>query len=47
MFYTMITHPFSEPQVDVVYECFRAEWLYTKEKHYKNNEYIWKVSQIG
>ena len=43
LLYTMITHPFTDKQVDWVYEEMASIWLRTKQEHADNNEYIWKV----
>ena len=43
LMYTMITHPFTDKQVDWVYEEMASIWLRTKQEHADNNEYIWKV----
>ena len=43
LLYTMITHPFTDQQVDWVYKEFADIWLRTKQEHADNNEYIWKV----
>ena len=43
LLYTMITHPFTDKQVDWVYEEMANIWLRTKQEHADNNEYIWKV----
>ena len=39
----MITHPFSDPQVDIVYALLKDEWMPTRKDYHRNNEYIWKV----
>ena len=43
LLYTMITHPFTDKQVDWVYEEMSKIWMRTKKEHVDNNEYIWKV----
>ena len=43
LLYTMITHPFTDQQVDWAYKEFADIWLRTKQEHADNNEYIWKV----
>ena len=43
LFYTMITHPFTDEQVDWVYEEMSKIWMRTEKEHADNNEYIWKV----
>ena len=43
LMYTMITHPFTDQQVDWVYKEFADIWLRTKQEHADNNEYVWKV----
>ena len=43
LMYTMITHPFTDKQVDWVYEEMASIWLRTEQEHADNNEYIWKV----
>ena len=43
LLYTMITHPFTDQQVDWAYNEFADIWLRTKQEHADNNEYIWKV----
>ena len=43
LLYTMITHPFTDQQVDWAYEELADIWLRTKQEHADNNEYVWKV----
>ena len=43
LLYTMITHPFSDQQVDWTLKELADIWLRTKQEHADNNEYIWKV----
>ena len=43
LLYTMITHPFTDKQVDWVYKEMADIWLKTPKEHADNNEYIWKV----
>ena len=43
LLYTMITHPFTDQQVDWAYKEFADIWLRTKQEHADNNEYVWKV----
>ena len=43
LMYTMITHPFSEQQVDWTYALMKQVWMSTKQLHAENNEYVWKV----
>jgi len=43
LLYTMITHPFTDQQVDWTYEKFRAKWMTTTKQFHQFNEYMWKV----
>ena len=43
LFYKMITHPFSDEQVDWTYEEMTRIWMKTKREFHDNNDYIWKV----
>ena len=44
LLYKMITHPFTDDQVDWTYEEFRSRWMQTTKQFHQINEYIWKVS---
>ena len=43
LLYTMITHPFTDAQVDWTLECMTEVWMKTRKEQADNNEYIWKV----
>ena len=43
LFYKMITHPFSDEQVDWTYEEMTRIWMRTTKEFHDNNDYIWKV----
>ena len=41
--FTLITHPFSDSQIDWTYEEMSKIWMKDKKEHAANNEYVWKV----
>ena len=43
LLYRMITHPFTDDQVDWTYEEFRRRWMKTTKQFHQFNEYMWKV----
>ena len=43
LLYTLITHPFTDAQVDWTLECMTEVWMKTRKEQADNNEYIWKV----
>ena len=43
LYYTMITDPFTDDQLDWVLEEMSSIWMRTKKEQMENNEYIWKV----
>ena len=43
LLYKMITHPFTDEQVDWTFEEFRSRWMPTTKEFHQINEYIWKV----
>ena len=43
LFYTMITDPFTDQQLDWILEEFGQVWMKNKKEQMENNEYIWKV----
>ena len=43
LMFTLITHPFSDSQIDWTYEEMTKIWLRSKKEHAANNEYVWKV----
>ena len=43
LFYTMITDPFTDDQLDCTLEEMSALWMRNKREQMDNNEYIWKV----
>jgi len=43
LLYKMITHPFTEDQVDWTFEEFRSRWMPTTKEFHQLNDYIWKV----
>jgi len=43
LLYRMITHPFTDEQVDWTYEEFRRRWMKTTKQFHQFNEYMWKV----
>ena len=43
LYYTMITDPFTDDQLDWVLEEMSSIWMRNKREQMENNEYIWKV----
>ena len=43
LLYKMITHPFTDEQVDWTYEEFKSRWMPTTKEFHQINDYIWKV----
>lgn len=43
LYYTMITDPFTDDQLDWVLEEMSLIWMRNKREQMENNEYIWKV----
>ena len=43
LLYTMITHPFSDDQVEWTFKLFKEEWMRSTKEKVQFNEYIWKV----
>ena len=43
LLYTIITHPFTDEQLDWTYEEFKARWMKTNKQFHGFNEYMWKV----
>ena len=43
LLYRMITHPFTDEQVDWTYDEFRSRWMKTTKQFHEFNEYMWKV----
>ena len=43
LFYTMITDPFTDEQLDWVLEEMSNLWMRDKKEQMDNNEYVWKV----
>jgi len=43
LFYTMITHPFTDDQLAWVLEEMSKVWMRDKREQVENNEYVWKV----
>jgi len=43
LYYTMITDPFTDDQLDWVLEEMSTIWMRNKREQMENNEYIWKV----
>ena len=43
LYYTMITDPFTEEQLDWTLEEIGKVWMKTKRDQTDNNEYVWKV----
>ena len=44
LLYKMITHPFTDDQVDWTFDEFRSRWMPTTKEFHQLNDYIWKVS---
>ena len=44
LLYTMITHPFTDEQLDWTYEEFKTRWMKTMKQFHEFNDYMWKVS---
>ena len=43
LFYTMITDPFTDDQLEWTLEEMGMVWMKTKQEQMDNNEYVWKV----
>jgi hypothetical protein len=43
LYYTMITDPFTDDQLDWTLEEIGKVWMKTKREQMNNNEYVWKV----
>ena len=43
LLYKMITHPFTDEQVDWTFEEFKSRWMPTTKEFHQINDYIWKV----
>ena len=43
LFYTMITHPFTDDQLAWVLEEMSKVWMRDMREQVENNEYVWKV----
>lgn len=43
LFYTLITDPFSDQQLDWTLEEMSKLWMRNKKEQMENNEYVWKV----
>ena len=43
LYYTMITHPFNDQQLDWTLEEMSQVWMRTKKERMDNSKYVWKV----
>ena len=43
LLHQMITHPFSDAQVDWTYDEMKEVWIKNSKEYHDNNDYIWKV----